>query len=86
MPTMKFFISKCFQFDDPKVSIATYVLLRFSAVKLQKNAKTADFNAFLICSKQRWIICEFVNLTIVNNFNKTQYDLNQKTRTTVIHQ
>ena len=61
MPTMKFFISKCFQFDDPKVSIATYVLLRFSAVKLQKNAETADFNAFLICSKQRWIICKFDN-------------------------
>ena len=45
-------IHKCFQFDDRKARyFATSVLLRFSAEKSQKNAKTTDFNVFLIFLK-----------------------------------
>ena len=43
MPTIKFFKSKCFQFDDPKSRyFATSVLLRISAEKSQKDPKTTD--------------------------------------------
>ena len=36
------------------------------------------YNAFLTFSKQQWM------LLTVKDFNKTKYDTNQKTRTTVI--
>ena len=37
------------------MSFATSVLLRFSAEKSQKKAKTTNFHAYLMFSKQRWM-------------------------------
>ena len=55
------------------MTLKQYILQFLFSEKSQKNAKTTDFNSFLMYSKQRWMDvpdCDYVS--------KIQYDTNLK--------
>ena len=70
MSTIKFFISKCFHFDDRKASIASSVLLDFQLRNCKGTPKPQILMSFKCFQSSSGCI---VLTVIANNLNKIQY-------------
>ena len=70
MSTIKFFISKCFHFDDQKASIASSVLLDFQLRNCKGTPKPQILMSFKCFQSSSGCI---ILTVIANNFNKIQY-------------